>query len=229
MIPALAGTRLRMELDRIPLWRGDHVAVRQLAEDFARYVYLPRLRGPEVLAASVQDGVSLLLWQDESFAYADGFDEATGKYRGLRCGQRVDFVDHAGEGLLVKPEVALRQQKEATAAAGATKPAGDTDEGTAKPPGAGERAGGPDTGGTAEKGPKRFYGRVSLDAARVGRDAGRIADEVIAHLTGLVGSAVTVTLEIEASMPDGAPENVVRTVTENGRTLKFDAQGFESE
>ena len=44
LVPALAGTRLRMELDRIPLWRGDHVAIKQLAEDFARYLYLPRLK-----------------------------------------------------------------------------------------------------------------------------------------------------------------------------------------
>jgi hypothetical protein len=28
-------------------------------------------------------------------------------------------------------------------------------------------------------------------------------------------------------MPAGAPENVVRTVTENCQTLKFDSQGFE--
>ena len=70
---------------------------------------------------------------------------------------------------------------------------------------------------------------VTLDAARVGRDAGRIADEIIAHLVGLVGSKVTVTLEIEAEIPSGTPDNVVRIVTENGRTLKFISQGFEME
>ncbi len=32
----------RMELDRVPLWRGSHVAVKQLIEDFGRYLYLPR-------------------------------------------------------------------------------------------------------------------------------------------------------------------------------------------
>ena len=37
------------------------------------------------------------------------------------------------------------------------------------------------------------------------------------------------TLEIEAEIPNGAPDNVVRTVTENGRTLKFKSQGFERE
>lgn len=38
-----------------------------------------------------------------------------------------------------------------------------------------------------------------------------------------------VTLEIEAAMPSGAPDHVVRTVTENCRTLKSRSQGFEEE
>jgi hypothetical protein len=63
----------------------------------------------------------------------------------------------------------------------------------------------------------------------VGRDASRIADEVIAHLAGLVGSQVTVTLELEAEVPSGVPDSVVRTVTENSRTLKFLSHGFERE
>jgi hypothetical protein len=63
----------------------------------------------------------------------------------------------------------------------------------------------------------------------VGRDASRIADEVITHMMGLVGASVRVTLEIAVDMPDGAPEHVVRTVTENSRTLKFDQAGFERE
>ena len=58
-------------------------------------------------------------------------------------------------------------------------------------------------------------------------EARRIADEVIAHLSGLIGANVKVTLEVEAEMPEGAPENVVRTVTENSQTLKFKSQGFE--
>ena len=46
LVTTFAGTRLRMELDRIPLWRGDHVEVRQLVDDFARYSYLPTLKDP---------------------------------------------------------------------------------------------------------------------------------------------------------------------------------------
>jgi hypothetical protein len=70
---------------------------------------------------------------------------------------------------------------------------------------------------------------VRLDPARAGRDAGRIADEVIAHLAGHLGAEVTVTLEIEATIPNGASDHTVRTVTENIRTLKFESGGFEKE
>jgi len=45
----------------------------------------------------------------------------------------------------------------------------------------------------------------------------------------LPGAKVSVTLEIEAHVAGGAPENVVRIVTENARTLKFTSQGFEEE
>jgi len=68
-----------------------------------------------------------------------------------------------------------------------------------------------------------------LNATRVGRDAGQIAEEVIAHLEGLPGARVTVTIEIEATLPDGAPDQVVRTVTANAQSLKFTTQGFEEE
>jgi predicted AAA+ superfamily ATPase len=231
-VPSLAGTRLRMELDRIPLWRGDHVAIRQLTEDFARYVYLPRLRDPQVLLGAIEDGLGQLLWNRETFAFADSFDEANGRYRGLRCGQPVGLLQSGGDGLLVRPDVAVAQQD--ADAAKARPPTGDgVETSPAQGPGSPDAA---PTDGFGESGgspvqtkPRRYFGTAKLDATRVGRDAGRIADEVIAHLAGLVGAEVTVTLEIEAKIPDGAPDNVVRTVTENSRTLKFTTQGFERE
>ena len=89
LVTGFAATRLRMELDRVPLWRGDHVAVKQLVEDFARYLYLPRLKDPAVLLGAVRDGCALLTWEQDAFAYADSFDEAAGRYRGLRGGQHM--------------------------------------------------------------------------------------------------------------------------------------------
>ena len=231
LITGFAATRLRMELDGVPLWRGDHVTLKQLVEDFARYTYLPRLKSPTVLLAAIQDGLGLLLWQQESFAYADSYDEASGRYRGLRCGRLTNITDANLSGLLVRPEPAYKQQEAEIAAAKAAEAGG------AGSPGAVTPGGSPPYGLTSKGGEKpapievpklrRFHGSVTLDPTRVGRDASRIADEVIAHLVGLVGSDVKVTLEIAAEIPNGAPDNAVRTVTENARTLKFTDQGFE--
>lgn len=77
--------------------------------------------------------------------------------------------------------------------------------------------------------PRPFHGPMKLDAGRTGRDARKVADEVLANLAGLVEAEVTVTLDISARIPDGVPDNMVRTVTENCSTLKFGEQGFESE
>jgi hypothetical protein len=49
-------------------------------------------------------------------------------------------------------------------------------------------------------------------------------------LANCCSGSVRVTIEIEAEIPAGAPDNVVRTVTENSRTLKFTSNsGFETE
>jgi predicted AAA+ superfamily ATPase len=232
LVTSFAGTRLRMELDRIPLWRGDHVAIKQLVEDFARYLYLPRLAEPTVLLDSVRDGLGLLMWAHESFAYADSFDEAKGRYRGLRCGDPLNVSMDNLSGLIVKPDVALRQREadiSATQRVVADDGGGDTSEGSTSTSGGSTKGSDNGEAKVEPRKPTRFHGSVPLDPTRVGRDAGRIADEVIAHLVGLIGSNVRVTLEIEADIPDGAPDNVVRTVTENGRTLKFATQGFEGE
>jgi hypothetical protein len=216
LVTSLGSTILRKHLDEVPLWRGDHVAVKQLVEDFARYLYLPRLVGSEVLVHAIRDGVALLTWQSDTFAYADSYDEGTRRYRGLRGGQMVSLSAES-TGLLVKPDLAQRQM-------GIEAPA------PAPIPGPGPRPGptSPPPPSPARKF-RRFHGTVILDPARVGRDASRIADEVLAHLAGLVGAEVTVALEIDAKIPSGAPDAVVRTVTENSRTLKFTHQGFEEE
>ncbi|MDR7465050.1 MAG: Swt1 family HEPN domain-containing protein [Armatimonadota bacterium] len=228
LVTALAGTRLRMELDRVPLWRGDHVEVRQLVEDFARYLYLPRLKGPAVLVGAVRDGVSLLTWERETFAYADSFDEAEGRYRGLRTGQHVAISETDPSGLVVKPDVACRQFDTERRPGGSV--AMVTSGALGAPPG---QADAPATITPPPRAdttpPRRFHGSVSLDSLRTGAEAGRIAEEVIANLAGLPGAQVRVILEIEAIVPGGVPEHVVRTVTENSRTLKFTSQGFERE
>ena len=214
-LTSFASTRLKMELDRIPLWRGNHVAARQLVEDFARYLYLPRLKDSQVLLNAIRDGVGLLTWMQDSFAFADSFDEVPSRYKGLRAGQMLALSDAQAPGLVVKPDVAGQQLD-----AERSVPQPLVSEGIA-PPLNGTDSGDFLTNNTRPNllqqvsvKPKRFHGSVQLETARVGRDASKIAEEVIAHLSGLMGADVTVTLEIQATVPTGAPDNVVRTVTE---------------
>lgn len=71
---------------------------------------------------------------------------------------------------------------------------------------------------TSKQGDRSIVEKSSLsilDSTRLSRDAGKIAEEVIARLVGLVGTEFSVTPEIEAKILDGVPDNVVRTVTEN--------------
>jgi predicted AAA+ superfamily ATPase len=227
LITSYAPSLLRMELDRVPLWRGNHVSIRQLAEDFAKYLYLPRLADSVVLLSAIRDGVSLKTWETDSFAFADSFDEAAGRYRGLRCAQGINLPDVDAPGLVIKTDIA-RKQLDAEKLGPTSEPHATSGTPTTPITPDGKGKGIAATPPSAPK-PKRFHGAVTLDPTRVGRDASRIADEVIAHLSGLVGADVRVTLEIEADIPAGAPDNVVRTVTENSRTLKFSNQGFERE
>ncbi|MCY4343961.1 MAG: Swt1 family HEPN domain-containing protein [Gammaproteobacteria bacterium] len=229
MLGGIGATVLRQTLDSVPLWRADasgadhpHVEVRQLVSDFAQYLYLPRLAAPDVLIAAVEAGVALLTWETDAFAYAEGHDAEVGRYRGLSGGRALHLgPDPAG--LLVKPEVARKQLDAETPqpeTGGQTNPDGQAEPGVEDP----DR---PPAQPTPAPKARRYHGSVALDATRVGRDAGRIADEVVSHLTGLLKAQVKVTLEIEAEVPEGAPDDVVRTVTENSHALKFASYGFE--
>ncbi|MDP8922332.1 MAG: AAA+ family ATPase, partial [Chloroflexota bacterium] len=232
-----APTNLRRDLDRIPLWRGDHVGVKQLRDDFATYLYLPRLKDADVLLAAIRDGVGSLTWESEAFAYADAFDIATSRYLGLRAGETGSVVLN-NDSVVVKPEAARRQLDADDAARrereggrlsvreGAVDyvehPGGVTSVGPSPHPGDGHRPVGPRPTVL-----RRFHGAATLDPLRVSTQSQQIAEAVVQHLAGLVGARVRITLEIEADLPDGAPDHVVRTVTENCRALRFTDAGFE--
>ena len=218
MIVQFAGSMLRFHMDQIPLWREDHASVRELADYFARYIYLPRLAGPDVLAQAAEDGVASLTWEMDAFALADGYDETAKRYRGLKAGD-ASISPLPDTALLVKPAVARAQLDAEAPPPTSPTPAGGPQTDTDVPA--------PQPSPAPAKKARRFHGTVSLDTTRVSRDAGLVAEEVIAHLSGLVGAAVRVTLDIAADIPEGAPEHVVRTVNENSRSLKFSSHEFE--
>lgn len=226
--PELAGTVLRHWLDKIPLWRGNHVTLRQLVDDFAQYLYLPRLKDPNVILYAVENGTSRTSWVSDSFGYADRYDEATKRYVGLITGGACRAII-SNDAVVVKSEVASPQRD---AESKVVVLSGDTSSavmGETSPTQGASSSGSTAVVKEAEKKYRRFHGSVSVNAARLPRDVGQIADGVVQHLTSLLGSNVEITLEISAHIPDGAPDNVVRTVNENCRTLKFKTSEFEKE
>ena len=190
----------------------------------AQYLYLSRLQDEEVLVSAIRNGVSMLTWTDY-FAYASAIGE-DGKYIGLVTGS-IPAVALDGRSVLVKPEAAQKQREEETTTI--EKPAYVTGGGEPTTP-----IGGGEIPGITPPQPqvrilRRFHGNVELDPARVGTSAGRIAEEVISHLAGLVGAKVNVMLEIDVGVPDGISEDKIRIVSENCNTLKFSSHEFEEE
>lgn len=242
LLATYAATNLRLEaLDKY-LWReNDHIDLKRLWEYLTQYLYLPRLKDQNVLLEAVRDGVASTIWAD-NFAYAEGFDEKKGKYLGLKAATGVN-PSISPQSLVVKPDVA-QQQFNAEAAAQATTVTGGgtttiTDDRSSGGSTTSDRSGDDATGSDGDSGNgsggsqatvlRRFYGNVDIDAMRVNRDAPAIANEVIQHLTALNGAKVKITLEIEAEIPEGVPDDIARTVMENCRTLKFNSQSFEQE
>jgi len=227
----MAGEILKLKMDAIPLWRGNHVPVRQLLDDFAKYHYLPRLRDQNVLLKAVSQGVANMQWRKETFAYAESFDESTGRYLGAKGGE---LVSPMLSGLVVRAEVVAKQIDEdaAAAEAAAVKKAGSAGVGAS---GTGSGSGG-GVGAVTNPPPavpmpknRRFYGRKTLDSTRFSRDVGDIATAIVQHLNSVKDAKVTITIEIAAESAAGAPDSVVQTVTENCRTLKFSNFGFEDQ
>ncbi len=214
LVTSYGSTRLRMDLDRVPLWT-DHVEIRQLADHYSRYIYLQRVKDPSVIAGAVRDGVGRLTWQVDTFAYAEGFDQEKNRYQALRAGEMIPPVTADSPGLVVRPELARRQLDAENVIV--VPPGNDDPDGVDPPP----------TQPPPRTQPRRFSGTVAIDPVRAGKVMGEIAEEVVAHLLGLTGSRVKLTLNIEANVPDGVSDDIVRTVTENANTLQFLGHGFE--
>jgi len=218
LITSWSPTHLRMELDQY-LWKEGqpHIGVKQLWEYYATYCYLSRLRDPDVLLATIKTGAA----SRDYFGYATSV-ASDGRYEGLSFGQTPGSVYLDDASVVVRREVAEAQQRAAEGVEIGEKGQGgepvsvQTGEGTEPSVGVISR-------------PKRFHGTVHLDPQRLASSAGKVGDEVVQHLQALLGSDVDVILEISAKAEGGVPDEVVRTILENAKTLKFDNFGFEEE
>jgi len=73
----------------------------------------------------------------------------------------------------------------------------------------------------------RYFGVFRVDADKYGRDLTRVQQEILPHLADPHAAELTITVEVEATRPDGFADDKIRIVTENARVLKFERSEFE--
>jgi hypothetical protein len=225
------------------VWERGHVSVGDLWSFYRRYPYLSRLRDRSVLDQAVRSVLDEITWEMEGFALAQSFEESTGTYRGLTVPYEGSFGPISDTTLLVLPAVANQQrqaEREATATATqqavpsavGEKPAVDGAPAGGREAARGGAPAGRTTGAISTTPPPpsnvRFFGVAHVNPERYSRDLTRIAQEVLQHLAAVDGVDLEVTVEIRATTKDGFPDDKVRIVTENAKTLKFDQFGFEN-
>ncbi len=215
LITSYSGIRVKMDLERgrFQLWDddSDHVGIKKLWSYYCRHLYMPRLLDFGVLAHAVSSGVSLITWEQDTFAFAEAYDPDKDRYLGLKTAEHVGVGD-SHTAVIVKADRA-RQQMDVDQDRPDTSDDDDDDTGTTDPP-------------NGPKPPTRFYGRTKLSRLRAVRDMGDIINEITTHLES-AGDDVTLIVEIKAESP-GYGESTVRTVKENAQQLGFDDFGFEN-
>lgn len=242
--PQILGATLQHELGALWRDRGE-ITVGELWGYFTRYIYMPRLVGRGVLDTAVQNSLGTVLVDEERFAVARGKDDEMGRFLDLvlppQQGRTIQVTDST---LLLEANKALAQitadQEQARRDAEAVENTEPTP--TENTPGAGGNsagtipahgseipgsAGGSDVEAEIRAALVRYFGSVKIDPERYARDLGNVMREVIDRLAG-TGAKLEITVDIQASKPDGFDESVVRTISENSRVLKFDpSSGFE--
>ena len=228
LIASYGGVRVKMDLDRFDLWekRGD-LQVRKLWEMYARYLYMPRLASLECLLEAVGDGPGNMMWKEETFAYAEAWDDQRETWVGVRSGAGANANI---SGFVVQGE-RLPLPEEADASGGAAPGEGEPGAGVpGEIPGTVAPAGGQVSGGQQgtlklpqKPKPTRFYAQFDLDLIRSIKQLDEILELVTRHL----GENVELTLEINAKKPEGYDDSTRRVVSEN--SIQLGAKGVEFE
>jgi hypothetical protein len=213
----LGAERLWLALE--PLWPEDrpHLPVSQIADWFAAYVYLPKIRDRVVLATAIRDSVAKI---DPQFALAESYDAATQKYHKLTW-EKVAPEIIAPTALLVRAAEVQKQIQDEVAGGPVSAPTGaggSPDATSVRPLSPGEAA------PSAPRKPTRFYGSVEIDMVRPVKSFDAILSAVVMELQRTNGAKIKLTLEIEAEAVEGFDDSEVSVVRDNARQLKFKAE-----
>jgi hypothetical protein len=225
LIDRLSPKVLLMEIDKYPLWKEDkYISIKELWENYTRRLYLQRLSGFPVLEEAIHIGVK----NGDFFAYADGIDDS-GRFQGLCLGEK-GYPNITQDGFLIKLDAAKRQIEEDKEVQGEKidKP---SNNGFLFPVGSSTTQAGQDKPEPPlqKKQNTRFYAGVTVDPQKLGTTAGQIKSEILQHFSELPGVSITVSLDIQVTIPEGTPPEIVRIVNENCNTLNIKGAEFKDE
>jgi hypothetical protein len=76
---------------------------------------------------------------------------------------------------------------------------------------------------------RRYWATVEIDPTAIATQPAKIGKEIVQHLAALPDGTVRVTIEIDATVAGGIPDDLKRVLNENSQTLKFRQHGFDEE
>jgi len=223
LLAELGPARLDRDLQKY-IWNDKpHLLLKDLREYLNRYMYLPRIKGQDVLVKAVKVAIGGML--PGQFAYAERWDEKTDTYHGLviERGENAPVVIDS-DSVILRPAVAEAHRP---TAADSKDSLGSGDVGGEREKPGFPVAEGKPSAPTAVKKPTRFNGAVLISPERPARDIHQIVEAIVEQLTTLPDSMVTLRLEIDADVPSGLDSAKVRTLIENANTLGFIEKSIE--
>jgi predicted AAA+ superfamily ATPase len=203
-------------------WKDGRITTGALAfwEDTLRYLYLPRLKGRDILAQAIREGAK----SRDYFGTAYG--QAGDTFEGFQFGDpNVQLNDTL---LLIEPAAAGAYEE--------SHPPEKIGPGPRLPTPTPTRVGSPTPTATKDPTPtpiisparpRSFHGAADVPAAAAKMRLVQVAEEVISLLCTDPHASVKVTLEISADFPEGASDQTKRAVTENANNLGFRVSSWE--
>lgn len=219
VISTWSPVHLRAKLKEL-YWKRDKPAVSAMAfwEDTLKYLYMPRLKNRRVLEQAIEKGAA-----SRDF-YGTAYGQQGDKYEGFKLGDLAVQLDDTL--LLIELEAAKAYE-----AAHAPVPQPKQPSGVIS---------GPTPGGVIPSGIQSttpptstpsasniFIGTIDVNPTTAKMRMVEIAEEIVSVLMGDPKANVKLSVEISADFPEGASDQIKRTVTENAASLGFKNKTWE--
>ena len=226
VISAWSPIHLRDTLKKL-YWKEGKEAVGAMAfwEDMQRYLYLPRLSDWHVLEQAIMKGTG-----SKDF-FGTAYGQTGDVFDGFKFGDaNVQFDETL---LLIEPDFARRYEAtlavnlKASPIAGGGTPSQSAGATGQSPLFQNPAVSAIPAATTGSGKPKSFYGSVEVSPATAKMRLVQLAEEIIGNLAADPQAELKITVEINATFPNGATDQIKRAVSENAKSLGFKTSTWE--